>query len=177
MGHKVRRQQTYFKNEKPRLVAFPMANHWPPKGPRQRLCLRDVKLRFAAGPIEPGLCSPDLRRRTRSIASHLRRWLPSLYAVDVPFTMLFIINYLTKCLENLIPIYGSLGRTFILEFIEYPRILTLTVGAIVCTAASHDHAPNRSFAYPAGLSGAEINAMLELEEAGYAGRIHVVRNR
>ena len=154
-----------------------MANHWPPKGPRQRSCLRDVKLRFAAGPIEPGLCSPDLRRRTRSIASHVRRWLQSLYAVDVPFTMLFVISHLTKWFSKLIPIYGSLGRTFILEFIEYPRILPLTVGAIVGTAAAHDHAPNRSFAYQAGLSGAEIDAMLELEEACYASRIHVVRNR
>ena|ERR1700723_71804 len=99
-----------------------MANHWPPKGARQRSCLRDVELRFAAGPIEPGLCSPDLRRRTRSIASHMRRWLPYLYAVDVPFNMLPVINYLTKVPDKLILIYGSLGRTFIPEFIEFPRI-------------------------------------------------------
>jgi hypothetical protein len=99
-----------------------MANHWPPKGARQRSCLRDVELRFAAGPIEPGLCSPDLRRRTRSIASHVRRWLPYLYAVDVPFSMLFSISYLTQGLEKLIPVYGSLGRTIIPEFIEYLRI-------------------------------------------------------
>jgi hypothetical protein len=51
------------------------------------------------------------------------------------------------------------------------------VGAIVGTATAHDYAPNRGFAYQAGLSGAEIDAMLELEEACYAGRIHVVRNR
>ena len=96
-----------------------MANHWPPKGARQRSCLRDVELRFAAGPIEPGLCSPDLRRRTRSIASHVRRWLPHLYAVDVPFVMLLLISYLAPSLEALIPVYGSLVRTFIPEFIEY----------------------------------------------------------
>jgi hypothetical protein len=110
------------KNEKPRLVAFLMANHWPPKGPRQRSCLRDIELRFAAGPIEPGLCSPDLSRRTRSIASHLRRWLSHLYAVVVPFCMLFAISHLAKIIDELILIYGSLGRTFIPEFIEYPRI-------------------------------------------------------
>jgi hypothetical protein len=154
-----------------------MANHWPPKGPRQRSCLRDVELRFAAGPIEPGLCSPDLRRRTRSIASHVRRWLPYLYAVDVPFSMLFIINYLYQGPEKLIPVYGSLGWTFIPEFIEICPDLALTVGAIVSTAAGHDQAPNRSFTHQAGLSGAEIDAMLELEEACYARRIHIVRNR
>jgi hypothetical protein len=70
----------------------------------------------------------------------MRRWLLSLYAVDVPFIMSFVIIYLTEYLERLIPIYGSLGRTFILEFIEYPRNLPLTAGAIVGTAAGHDQA-------------------------------------
>jgi hypothetical protein len=36
--------------------------------------------------------------------------------------MLFAISHLAKIIDELILIYGSLGRTFIPEFIEYPRI-------------------------------------------------------
>jgi hypothetical protein len=71
--------------------------------------------------MEPGLCSPDLRRRTRSIASHVRRWLAYLYAVDVPFVMFIFFNDLALSSSVLIPVYGSLVRTFIPEFIEISR--------------------------------------------------------
>jgi hypothetical protein len=43
--------------------------------------------------------------------------------------------------------------------------------------AGQEHAPNRSAAYQAGLPGAHIDAMLELEEAFLTGRIHIIRNR
>jgi hypothetical protein len=49
------------------------------------------------------------------------------------------------------------------------------VGAIVCAPASQDDAPNRRSAYQARLSGAEIDPVLELEEAGYAGRVYIIR--
>jgi hypothetical protein len=65
------------------------------------------------------------------------------------------------------------------EFIEMPRgpgtNLALTVAAIVRAAASQDDAPNRCSAHQAWLSGAEIDPMLELKEACYAGCIHIVR--
>jgi hypothetical protein len=38
-------------------------------------CLGVVKLRLRLALVGPKLCSPDLRRRTRTDASHLRRWL------------------------------------------------------------------------------------------------------
>src|SRR6202789_3163579 len=55
--------------------------------------------------------------------------------------------------------------------------LALAVRAIVRAAARQDHAPDRCSAYQAGLSGAEIDPMLELEEAGYASRIYIIRYR
>jgi hypothetical protein len=55
--------------------------------------------------------------------------------------------------------------------------LALAVGAIVRAAASQDHAANRCSAYQAWLPGAEIDPMLELEEAGYASRVHIIRYR
>ena len=54
-----------------------MASHWPPKGSPGRARLRDIKLRLRLVLVEPELCSPDLRRRTRIRASHVRRWLHS----------------------------------------------------------------------------------------------------
>ena len=52
--------------------------------------------------------------------------------------------------------------------------LALAVGAIVRSAARQDDALDRCSAYQAGLSGAEIDPMLELEEACYASRIHII---
>jgi len=49
--------------------------------------------------------------------------------------------------------------------------------AIVGAAASQDHAPDRCPAHQAGLPGAEIDPMLELEEAGYASRVYIIRYR
>jgi hypothetical protein len=43
-------------------------------------------------------------------------------------------------------------------------------------AAPHDDAPDRSSANQAWLPGTEIYPMFELEEAFYAGRIHVIGN-
>src|SRR5271154_4997718 len=53
--------------------------------------------------------------------------------------------------------------------------LALALGAIVRAAASQDDAQNRCSAYQAGLSGAEIDPMLELKEAGSAGRVYIIR--
>jgi hypothetical protein len=52
--------------------------------------------------------------------------------------------------------------------------LALAVEAIVRAAASQNHASNRCSAHQAWLPGAEIDPMLELEEARHTGGIHVV---
>ena len=70
-----------------------MANHWPPKGPRQSRALRDVKLRFAAGPgrtwaLLAGSEAPDSLYNREPRAS-----LAELYiAVGGPFIMLPVIR-------------------------------------------------------------------------------------
>src|ERR1700733_1954649 len=55
--------------------------------------------------------------------------------------------------------------------------LALAVRAIVRAAARQDHTPDRCSADQAGLSGAEIDPMLELEEAGYTSRVYIIRYR
>jgi len=54
--------------------------------------LRDEKLRLRQVPVEPCSARRILKRRTRIFASHVRRWLLSLLAVDMPFAMLPIIS-------------------------------------------------------------------------------------
>jgi hypothetical protein len=61
----------------------------------------------------------------------------------------------------------------ILESIEK---LALTVGAVVGSPASQQDSPDGLSAHQAGLTGAKIDPVLELEKAFYPRRIHVVRN-
>jgi hypothetical protein len=76
-----------------------------------------------------------------------------------------------------IPVYGSLSRKIILEFIETAEHLALAVEAIMRAPAGQEDAPDGRTANQARLSGAEIHSMLELEEASYARGIHIVRDR
>ena len=57
------------------------------------------------------------------------------------------------------------------------RNLVLAAGAIVRSPAGHEDAVDRCAADQAGLPGAEINPMLELEEAFHTGGVDIVRNR
>jgi hypothetical protein len=172
-----------------------MANHWPPKGPG-RTYLPDIKLRLRRFPVGQSLCSPDLRHSARIlIASHVRRWLISLLAVVVPFTMLLFIIEIGFWELLVFPIYGSDPGSSILEFIEnrgadaqenpHPAqrqlptasahsFSTLAVRTIMGAAATNQDAPDRRGANQAPLSGAEVDAMLKLEEAFYPVRVHII---
>jgi hypothetical protein len=94
----------------------------------------------------------------------------------MPFAILFIIIELAFDWMLLIPIYGSLFLAIILESIEIHQHLVLAFGTIMGAAATHEDAPDRSSTNQAWLPGTEIYPMFELEEAFYAGRVHIIRN-
>jgi hypothetical protein len=71
------------------------------------------------------------------------------------------------------PVYGSLTTAMILESIEK---LPLAAGTVVGSPAADDHPADGRSTDQAWLTGAEIDAVLELEKAFDTRRIHVVGN-
>jgi hypothetical protein len=144
------------------------------QGSPARLGLREVRSGLRLVPVEPGLCSPDLRRRTRSsrratcVAGCLSN--SSLRAV-YHVTCYQIVSLLPNLAVS--GLWKPCGH----NDSGIHRNLALAVRTIVRSPAGQDHAPNRSPTHQAGLSGAHVDTMLELEEAFDTVRVHIIRNR
>jgi hypothetical protein len=76
--------------------------------------------------VEPGLCSPDLKRGARGLLRASASLASVVIAVLMPFYIIIIFMYLDQIKGLLIPVYGSLTAARILEFIE---IHSLSVGS------------------------------------------------
>jgi hypothetical protein len=86
-----------------------MANHWPPKRSPSESTSAGGRIPVAAGPGRTwALLAGSEARDSLFDCEPLRRWLPYLIAVRMPFAILFIIIGLTFGQMRLVPIYGSL---------------------------------------------------------------------
>src|SRR5271156_6549185 len=149
-----------------------MANHWPPKGPARSR--QDMKLRFAAGPRRTwaplaGSEAPDSLYQTRATCvagySPICSWDAVCHA-----TCYQIVSFRTRLAAS------GLWKPCPGNHSGIHRNLALAVGTIVGSPASDQEAADGGAADQAGFPGAQINPMLELEEAFHPRRVHIVRN-
>ncbi len=168
---KLRKGQSSLYKEKSHLKwLFLMASHWPPKSPRQIICR--ICCPVAAGPL--GLNSADRILSCRIRFPNLgRRWLHIDMQLACRFRSLLFSKTYVFGNELCLPISGGLPENCILEFID---TLALAMRAVVRPAPTDEDAANGRPAHQAGLTGPQVNPMLQLKKACNAGSIHIVGN-